>query len=202
MAKSQKSFETEVPEISNEYLKEIYASERSYSKQAKLGIRLDLIATAQLARLTPWVQKNRNYKFPWIVGSRIGVSETTLARFLLIRLLQILQTDFENEGIIEQIAEWYRTEKSHSVVRGWIEATWEDFADSLISYFLALGYRRSQKPINNKNLIDNKSREGVIKGKFYDELQVIDKVIEEIESIEKEEEEQDETEKMKFQRVQ
>ena len=88
------------------------------------------------------------------------------------------------------------------MVRGWIEATWEDFADSLISYFLALGYRRSQKPINNKNLIDNKSREGVIKGKFYDELQVIDKVIEEIESIEKEEEEQDETEKMKFQRVQ
>ena len=196
MAKSQKSFETEVPEISNEYLKEIYASERNYSKQAKLGIRLDLIATAQLARLTPWVQKTETINFLGFegVGSRIGASETTLARFLLSRSLQILQTDFENEGIIEQIAEWYRTEKSHSVVRGWVEATWEDYADSLISYFLALGYKRSQKPINNKNLIDNKTREDVLKGKFSDELQGIDKVIEEIKSKEQEEYEQENTE--------
>ena len=70
------------------------------------------------------------------------------------------------------------------MVRGWVEVTWEVYSDSLISYFLALAYKRSQKPINNKNLIDNKTREEVLKGKFYDELQGIEKVMKEIKSKE------------------
>ena len=41
---------------------------------------------------------------------------------------------------------------------------------------------------------ENKTREEVLKGKFYDELQGIDKVIEELKSKEKEEYEQEKTE--------
>ena len=88
------------------------------SRKTQIGIRLDSSGSNMLARIRNWCANKKYVEFLGEegVGSAIASTDTTLARFILDAGIKALYSDVQNDELIDEVADWFKSGSHIGVV--------------------------------------------------------------------------------------